>query len=166
MGKLFPALFVLALQGTALFLFAAGFFLTRLELGLDSECDPSALLEAVNATHLYSGKPRDGCWTERSFGRVVVVIVDALRFDFVEWQPEERVTAEEQLYTNKMRRVAELLRDRPASSILCEFEADPPTVTMQRLKGLTTGGLPTFFEFRKNFASPSIEEDTWVRPAG
>lgn len=33
---------------------------------------------------------------------------------------------------------------------------------MQRLKGLTTGGLPTFIDFRDNFHSPEIAEDNWV----
>lgn len=34
--------------------------------------------------------------------------------------------------------------------------------TLQRLKGLTTGGLPTFIDFRDNFHSPEIAEDNWV----
>lgn len=34
--------------------------------------------------------------------------------------------------------------------------------THQRLKGLTTGGLPTFIDFRDNFHSPEIAEDNWV----
>lgn len=33
---------------------------------------------------------------------------------------------------------------------------------LQRLKGLTTGGLPTFIDFRDNFHSPEIAEDNWV----
>lgn len=35
-------------------------------------------------------------------------------------------------------------------------------VLLQRLKGLTTGGLPTFIDFRDNFHSPEIAEDNWV----
>ncbi|CAM9786778.1 unnamed protein product, partial [Ascophyllum nodosum] len=49
-----------------------------------------------------------------------------------------------------------------SGGVLFQFEADPPTVTMQRLKGLTTGGLPTFIDFRDNFHSPEIAEDNWV----
>lgn len=30
------------------------------------------------------------------------------------------------------------------------------------MKGLTTGGLPTFIDFRDNFHSPEIGEDNWV----
>lgn len=39
-----------------------------------------------------------------------------------------------------------LLKDEPDHSLLAKFYADPPTTTMQRLKGLTTGGLPTFMD--------------------
>jgi hypothetical protein len=35
----------------------------------------------------------------------------------------------------------------------------------QRLKGLTTGALPTFIDFRNNFHSAAIEEDNWVAQA-
>ena len=40
-----------------------------------------------------------------------------------------------------------------------EFVSDPPTVTMQRIKGLTTGSLPTFIDFKDNLQSDSIQED-------
>jgi phosphatidylinositol glycan class O len=33
---------------------------------------------------------------------------------------------------------------------------------MQRLKGLTTGSLPTFIDFRNNFQSAAITEDNLV----
>lgn len=45
----------------------------------------------------------------------------------------------------------EALRKRDGHSMLMRASADPPTVTMQRLKALTTGGLPTFADFRHNF---------------
>ena len=35
-------------------------------------------------------------------------------------------------------------------------------MTMQRLKGLTTGTLPTFLELRNNFASSEITEDNFL----
>jgi phosphatidylinositol glycan class O len=45
------------------------------------------------------------------------------------------------------------------------FIADPPTTTMQRLKGLTTGSLPTFIDAGDNFASSATAEDNWVKLA-
>jgi hypothetical protein len=47
-------------------------------------------------------------------------------------------------------------------SRLFRFVADAPTVTMQRLKGLTTGGLPTFIDIGSNFQSSAVQEDSWV----
>ena len=38
------------------------------------------------------------------------------------------------------------------------FVADPPTTTMQRLKGLTTGSLPTFIDMASNFGSHEVVE--------
>ncbi|XP_020257376.1 GPI ethanolamine phosphate transferase 3 isoform X2 [Asparagus officinalis] len=37
--------------------------------------------------------------------------------------------------------------------------ADPPTTSLQRLKGLTTGGLPTFIDIGNSFGAPAIIED-------
>ena len=44
------------------------------------------------------------------------------------------------------------------SSHLFLFQADPPTTTSQRLKALTTGGLPAFIEAGRNFDSDQV---TW-----
>lgn len=52
-----------------------------------------------------------------------------------------------------------LVKSQPENSILMEFVSDPPTVTMQRIKGLTTGSLPTFIDFKDNLQSDSIQED-------
>lgn len=42
------------------------------------------------------------------------------------------------------------------------FHADAPTTTMQRLKALTTGSLPTFIDIGSNFAGTAILEDNWI----
>jgi phosphatidylinositol glycan class O len=90
-----------------------------------------------------------------------MLVVDALRFDFIE--PAHLPTGGGGLHHHgKVPFVAELLAKDPARARLATFVADPPTVTAQRLKGLTTGGLPTFLELRQNFASAVLEEDTWV----
>lgn len=43
-----------------------------------------------------------------------------------------------------------------------KFIADPPTTTLQRLKGITTGSLPTFIDMGSNFATPEINEDNII----
>ena len=45
---------------------------------------------------------------------------------------------------------------------LFEFIADPPTTTMQRLQGLTTGSLPTFVDVGANFDGYQIVEDNFL----
>ena len=80
-----------------------------------------------------------------------------------------------------MPKMSQLLKDREHTR-LYQFIADAPTVTMQRLKGLTSGGLPTFLDaseylpFRcrrrarntvqpttgDNFATDAITEDNII----
>lgn len=43
-----------------------------------------------------------------------------------------------------------------------KFIADAPTTTLQRLKGITTGSLPTFIDIGSNFATPEINEDNII----
>ena len=45
---------------------------------------------------------------------------------------------------------------------LFEFIADPPTTTMQRLQGLTTGSLPTFVDVGANFDGYQVVEDNFL----
>lgn len=56
----------------------------------------------------------------------------------------------------------ETARQIPEKAFLLPFIADPPTTTLQRLKGLTTGTLPTFIDAGSNFAGTVIEEDNLV----
>ncbi|KAK9833550.1 hypothetical protein WJX81_004970 [Elliptochloris bilobata] len=47
-------------------------------------------------------------------------------------------------------------------AVLARFVADPPTVTMQRVKGLMTGGLPTFIDLSRSFSAAAVTEDSLV----
>ena len=79
-----------------------------------------------------------------------MLIVDALRFDFAPEFPT----------------IAQTLAKHQNYSRLFQFVADAPTTTMQRLKGLTTGGLPTFVDIGRSFdAGIDIQEDNWVHGA-
>ena len=46
---------------------------------------------------------------------------------------------------------------------LATFVADAPTATMQRLKALVTGGLPTFIEVSRSFSAAAVEEDNLLQ---
>jgi phosphatidylinositol glycan class O len=84
----------------------------------------------------------------RRVDAVAVIVVDALRFDF----------ALESLPLS----IGSRLPSHDGTSQLFQFIADPPTVTMQRIKGMTTGGLPTFMDISGNLGGATIDEDSWV----
>lgn len=65
-------------------------------------------------------------------------------------------------YQNKLPVLFELLNKYPDRTRISKFIADPPTTTLQRLKGMTTGSLPTFIDIGSNFASPEINEDNII----
>ena len=95
-----------------------------------------------------------GCWHPKTFDKAVVIIIDALRYDFtVPYEGEPRH------YHNALGVLHETVVQNPQQAFLLPFIADPPTATLQRLKGLTTGTLPTFVDVGSNFAGTAIEED-------
>ncbi len=91
------------------------------------------------------------------FDKAIILIVDALRHDFAAWDHNVSLAEDEEQFRNKLPIVKEL--QARGTGKLFEFVADPPTTTLQRLKGLTTGGLPTFIDVSSNFASSDIGED-------
>jgi predicted AlkP superfamily pyrophosphatase or phosphodiesterase len=141
------------LQLLGVWLFLSGFLLTRIELGDESRCG-----DGVQGCACQSGPV---CAQPRPrFRKAVVVVVDALRYDFVREQP-----GSVQPFHNQMPLLAALARHDPSRARLFAFRADPPTVTMQRLKGLTAGSFPTFIDAGENFATSAIREDNWMSQA-
>jgi phosphatidylinositol glycan class O len=90
------------------------------------------------------------------------VVIDALRFDFA-YPHEGGVRDEDPVYWNKLPLIKTLMQNRSHVAHLYNFIADPPTTTLQRLKGLTTGTLPTFIEAGSNFGASEITEDNWLQ---
>uniref|UniRef100_A0A1I8AAN5 GPI ethanolamine phosphate transferase 3 n=1 Tax=Steinernema glaseri TaxID=37863 RepID=A0A1I8AAN5_9BILA len=128
----------------SLLVFQAGFLLKRHELPYFSSCG-----DVVASS---------SCWIEPSFKRAVWIVVDALRYDFVD--PEAKGGSS--FYQHQMPNVERLIRSEPEKALLARFIADPPTTTLQRLKGLTAGSLPTFIDAGANFAATSIGEDNVI----
>ncbi|EOD45602.1 putative phosphoethanolamine transferase class o protein [Neofusicoccum parvum UCRNP2] len=142
-----------------IYLFTSGFLLTRLVLDDKSEC-------AVPPTELHGpfvpGSPETGCWHPKTFKKAVVIIVDALRYDFtVPFQPKEG-DSEPHHFHNAIPIFHETASKEPSNAFLLPFISDPPTTTLQRLKGLTTGTLPTFIDAGSNFAGTAIDEDNLI----
>ena len=97
------------------------------------------------------------------FDKMVILIVDALRFDFV-IPIDNKNSLFNGNYHNNMPIFDTLLSyNNNNHSLLLKFIADPPTTTLQRLKGLTTGSLPTFIDAGSNFAGEVIEEDNLIQ---
>lgn len=65
-------------------------------------------------------------------------------------------------YENKLPIFYELLNKYPDKSRFMKLVADAPTTTLQRLKGITTGSLPTFIDIGSNFATAEINEDNII----
>jgi len=91
--------------------------------------------------------------------QAVVIIIDALRYDFtVPFHPTAE-GAKPEIFHNNLPILHETAIQSPQNAFLLPFIADPPTTTLQRLKGLTTGTLPTFIDAGSNFAGTAIDED-------
>ena len=141
---------LLVIHAVGIWLFTGGFLLTRFVLEDKSTCDAPPIdskLASHNVAH--------GCWHPKTFDRAVVVVIDALRYDFT--VPADADSPHE--FHNAFPFLHDTAVASPRNAFLRPFIADPPTTTMQRLKGLTTGTLPTFIDAGSNFAGTAIDED-------
>ena len=142
---------VRAVQVLGLVFFAKGFLLTRLVLDTKSQC--RTLPDGTPST------VENGCWHPKSFDRAVIIIIDALRYDFTIPTQAADANRPSGLYLDNLPLLYNTARDKPENAFLLPFIADPPTTTLQRLKALTTGTLPVFIDAGSNFAGTAIEED-------
>jgi len=142
----------MALAAMAVAVFVQGFLLTRVELPEFSACG-DALQEGWPVGELADGGG-SGCWGPPAYERVVLVVVDALRYDMVVPPPGG---------ASKMPRLLAIHQKASDASHLARFVADPPTTTMQRLKGIFTGSLPTFLDVGNAFSATHVTEDSLFR---
>ncbi|SPO39931.1 related to GPI13 - protein involved in glycosylphosphatidylinositol biosynthesis [Pseudozyma flocculosa] len=187
LGILAVLALVLYYHAAALWLFTKGFLLTRVELDGRNSCfkqpsqswstptPPSSFDRPALAQWSRSLDPHTGqgeCTLPETHSKAVLLIIDALRYDFIApippisaahppdgsptWKPDPH-------YHAKLTLPSELHAMNPPSSFLAHFLADAPTTTLQRLKGLTTGTLPTFIEAGANFGGMGkVGEDNWL----
>ncbi|RAH71490.1 alkaline phosphatase-like protein [Aspergillus aculeatinus CBS 121060] len=147
-------LWVCLVHLAGLYFFTKGFLLTRQILEAKSTCD-----ESPRALWPPAHRDVGGCWLRPTFKKAVILIIDALRYDFtIPYSPSIQA-AEEKPYHHALTVLHTLASERPRNALLLPFLADPPTTTLQRLKALTTGTLPTFIEAGSNFAGSALTED-------
>nr|WCU24500.1 Gpi13 [Candida metapsilosis] len=144
-GYIIVLVFLAITQFIGVGFFTSGFLLSRDVLPNIATCD--------DGTSNNSGE-KSSCVPPR-FDKTIILVIDALRFDFV--IPVEGST---EYYHNNFPILYDLAqRD---NGVLLKFIADPPTTTLQRLKGLTTGSLPTIIDAGSNFDGDAIDEDNWL----
>ncbi|OLL25767.1 GPI ethanolamine phosphate transferase 3 [Neolecta irregularis DAH-3] len=139
---------VTSLHIVGLFFFTRGFLLTRLILDDQSTCN----------TPPTSIDRNPDCWYPKQFSKAIIIVIDALRYDFTIPEPDSDL-----LYLNALTLPFDITQRVPRNAALYKFIADPPTTTLQRLKGLTTGTLPTFIDAGSNFAGTAITEDNIIQ---
>ncbi|XP_026320902.1 GPI ethanolamine phosphate transferase 3 isoform X2 [Hyposmocoma kahamanoa] len=160
---------------SAIIMFGHGFLLSRKALSDISECLPLKEFGCDGrelATSTAKGSCKDEekilrilanrgapvtCATTRH--RVVFILVDALRYDFTEYDDS---LVKPLHYQNKLPVLRETLEKWPERTRLFRFMADPPTTTLQRVKALVTGSLPTFIDASSNFAAMELQEDNII----
>jgi GPI ethanolamine phosphate transferase 3 subunit O len=133
-------LWIFCLHLAAIYLYTRGFLLSRLSLSQNASWNDS---QPFPATHK----------------RAVLLIIDALRFDFISPNPPLPLSP---YHHNVLRLPAELTEKQPDRSFIFTSFADPPTTTLQRIKGITAGSLPTFIDMGSNFGGYSNLEDSFI----
>lgn len=136
-------LVVLYLHAAGVVLFIRGFLLSRLSLEHVAACEVPAQ-----------------CTLPPTHTRAVLLIIDALRFDFIAPNPP---LPPDEFHHNVLTLPAELTASHPRNSFIFNAYSDPPTTTLQRIKAITTGSLPTFVELGSNFGASEIEEDSLIK---
>lgn len=125
-----------------LYIFIQGFLLSRLALPDTTECIDGS------------------CTIPATYKRAVVLIIDGLRYDFIAPDPPHPPSP---FHHDILTLPRELTAANRGKSFLFNAFSDPPTTTLQRIKGLTTGSLPTFVDMGSNFGASSILEDSIIQ---
>ncbi|XP_064543887.1 GPI ethanolamine phosphate transferase 3 [Drosophila montana] len=165
---LFVLVWLAYLICSGVLLFSRGFLLARVSKTETSTCrrlstnpndeyllTPEVVQEIFKDVNASSSS--NLCLPQKS--KVIMLVIDALKYEFGVFKEN---TTEPLPYENKLSVLHQLLQQTPEHARLMRFKADPPTTTLQRLKGLTTGSLPTFIDIGSNFASPEINEDNVI----
>ncbi|XP_063367059.1 uncharacterized protein LOC134655521 [Cydia amplana] len=158
---------------SAVLMFGQGFLLSRKTLSDVTECVPLSGIgcdgretntsqvscsenEKIRRILSNPGAPIV-CAGERN--RVMFVLVDALRYDFTDF---DEGLVKPLPYQNRLPVIRRTLERWPDRARLFRFMADPPTTTLQRIKALITGSLPTFIDVSSNFAAVEMQEDNTI----
>ncbi|KAK4686061.1 GPI ethanolamine phosphate transferase 3 subunit O, partial [Tremellales sp. Uapishka_1] len=135
--------YITSLHLLGLFIFTKGFLLSRVSVPVLTPPYSPSNPALIPATHQ----------------RAIILVIDALRTDFI--SPYHPIPSSP-YHHGVLSFPAQMTAAHPSHSLIFNTYSDPPTSTMQRLKGITTGSLPTFIDIGSNFASTAIEEDSII----
>lgn len=138
MRSLVVLVWVFVVHAIGLYLFTRGFLLTRLSLAQINTYD-----DPLTPTHK----------------RAVIIVIDALRFDFLTPDPPLPRSPH---YHGVLKLPGQLTAAQPRHSFIFNSFSDPPTTTLQRIKGITTGSLPTFVDIGNSFGGSAVDEDSII----
>uniref|UniRef100_A0AAG5DHP9 GPI ethanolamine phosphate transferase 2 C-terminal domain-containing protein n=1 Tax=Anopheles atroparvus TaxID=41427 RepID=A0AAG5DHP9_ANOAO len=120
-------------------LFCYGFFPLSFSPPTKSSLDELPQFVANSSFDTTSYKPR--------ISRAVFMLIDALRMDFINQEANFKF-------------LNELVNDGRAC--LYRLQVHPPTVTMPRIKAMTSGAIPSFLDVILNLGSPEMKLDTFL----
>lgn len=151
-------------------LFARGFLKVRSLIDVKNDCRTLP----IRPLFLPSGTPRargdqrgdeednSTCWLYVARQKFIIIVIDALRVDFVLPTASTKEGPSAPAWNNKLKVLHELALSEPESSKLLRFIADPPTATTQRVSGIAAGTLPAFVEVASSFSEASLSSDNFV----
>ncbi|KAL8142462.1 hypothetical protein V2J09_015494 [Rumex salicifolius] len=141
---IWPFISILLIHVVAILFFTRGFLLTRTELPHHSNCNDISLSTCSSSSPPLAGGNSTGatCWTKPVVRRIVII---------------------KKPWMDHLKIIQNLASEPGSSAKIFKAIADPPTTSLQRLKGLTTGGLPTFIDVGNSFGAPAIVEDNLIQ---
>ncbi|XP_066143840.1 GPI ethanolamine phosphate transferase 2 [Euwallacea fornicatus] len=127
------------LLSSSLALFLYGFFPIPTTTSPFANNPPEYIANTpVNSSQFYKSR----------FNKTILMVIDALRWDFVTPQLMPLTTA--------------LMHQK---GCLSKVSVESPTVTLPRIKALTTGSVPQYLDVVRNLASSEVLSDSWLHSA-
>eukprot|EP01130_Rhizamoeba_saxonica_P015108 TRINITY_DN671_c0_g2_i2.p1 TRINITY_DN671_c0_g2~~TRINITY_DN671_c0_g2_i2.p1 ORF type:complete len:901 (-),score=93.06 TRINITY_DN671_c0_g2_i2:93-2795(-) len=120
--------------GYSFFLYWEGFFTTT------AQCDDTSPLSDADTTDFLNNPP---------FKKLVWVIIDALRYDFLLGERSKMIHTHQLLSQGK--------------GYAYKAHAHAPTVTFPRIKAMVSGSIPAFTDFITNFMANEHSEDSIIK---
>uniref|UniRef100_A0A095BXB5 GPI ethanolamine phosphate transferase 3 n=1 Tax=Schistosoma haematobium TaxID=6185 RepID=A0A095BXB5_SCHHA len=96
-------------------------------------------------------------------GRMILLLVDALGYALIQDNNENNQLLPGHISSHSQNRYHPLLDSLSKAVFIGKFIADPPTTTLQRLKALMTGSMPTFIDAGSNFGGSKVLEDNLLK---